>query len=198
MLVLQLVAGRLLAPFVGSDLYTWTAVIGVFLTGIALGNAYGGRLADRFPSPRTLAVPSWPSGRSRPVWMAVFPVLLTEFKPPAGDKSVPPLSYTADPARRPHPAADRGVLCLPAGFVLSLLTPLAIKIGLSDVSRVGRVSGMVFALSHPRLPARQLPDRVLPDPGVQHQHPRVCWSAGGAAGAERGDAGHLATGPAPP
>src|SRR5262245_60954396 len=55
LLVLQLVTNRLLAPFVGSSLETWTSVIGVFLTGIALGNALGGRLADRYPNPRTLA-----------------------------------------------------------------------------------------------------------------------------------------------
>ena len=47
LLVLQLVASKLLSPFVGSSLETWTAVIGVFLAGIALGNALGGRLADR-------------------------------------------------------------------------------------------------------------------------------------------------------
>jgi predicted membrane-bound spermidine synthase len=39
------------------------------------------------------------------------------------------------------------VLCLPAGFVLSLLTPLAIKLGLPDVSKTGSVAGMIFALS---------------------------------------------------
>ena len=39
------------------------------------------------------------------------------------------------------------VLCLPAGFVLSLLTPLAIKLGLPDVSKTGRVAGLIFALS---------------------------------------------------
>ena len=47
LLVLQSTAGRLLAPFVGSSLETWTAIIGAFLAGIALGNAAGGRLADR-------------------------------------------------------------------------------------------------------------------------------------------------------
>src|SRR5262245_36735294 len=56
LLVLQLVAGRLLAPFIGSSLETWTSIIGVFLLGIALGNAFGGKLADRYPSPRTLAI----------------------------------------------------------------------------------------------------------------------------------------------
>ena len=34
-----------------------------------------------------------------------------------------------------------------AGFALSLLTPLAIKLGLPDVSKAGRVAGLIFALS---------------------------------------------------
>src|SRR5205085_11678413 len=54
LLVLQLVAGRLLAPFIGVSLATWTAVIGVFLTGISLGNWLGGKLADRGAGERTL------------------------------------------------------------------------------------------------------------------------------------------------
>src|SRR3954449_3271750 len=56
LLVLQLLAGRFLAPFIGSSVETWTCVIGVFLTGIALGNHLGGRVADRWPSTRMLAV----------------------------------------------------------------------------------------------------------------------------------------------
>jgi len=55
-LVLQLVAGRLLAPYLGVSLATWTAVIGVFLLGISLGNWLGGKLADRSPSARTLGL----------------------------------------------------------------------------------------------------------------------------------------------
>src|SRR6478736_10387179 len=54
LLVLQLLAGRFLAPFIGSSVETWTCVIGVFLTGIALGNHFGGKLADRKPATRTL------------------------------------------------------------------------------------------------------------------------------------------------
>lgn len=47
-MVLELVAGRLIARHLGSSLYTWTAVIGVVLAGLALGNWLGGRLADRY------------------------------------------------------------------------------------------------------------------------------------------------------
>lgn len=55
-MVLELVAGRLIARYLGSSLYTWTSVIGVVLTGITLGNYIGGRLADRFPSKKATAV----------------------------------------------------------------------------------------------------------------------------------------------
>ncbi|MCX7669495.1 MAG: fused MFS/spermidine synthase, partial [Anaerolineae bacterium] len=54
MMVLELVAGRIIAPYVGVSLYTWTSVIGVVLAGMSLGNYLGGRLADRWASARLL------------------------------------------------------------------------------------------------------------------------------------------------
>ena len=54
-MVIELVAGRMLARYLGSSLYTWTAVIGVVLAGITIGNYTGGRLADRFKPKKTLA-----------------------------------------------------------------------------------------------------------------------------------------------
>lgn len=132
LLILQLVASRLLAPFIGSDLYSWTTIIGVFLTGIALGNALGGKLADRYPSPKTLAGVLL-LGAAAAAWMAAAPLLFHGFY-----RSIP-----LDP-RIPLLTA---LLCLPAGFILSLLTPLSIKLGLPDVSKTGRVAGVVFSLS---------------------------------------------------
>ncbi|MHC4624582.1 MAG: fused MFS/spermidine synthase [Planctomycetota bacterium] len=55
-MILELVAGRLIARHVGSSLYTWTSVIGVVLAGITIGNYLGGRIADRFPAQKALAV----------------------------------------------------------------------------------------------------------------------------------------------
>jgi len=134
LLVLQLVASRLLAPFVGSSLETWTSIIGVFLLGIALGNAWGGRLADRFPSARTLSV-LLALGSLCAVWMVLLPQVLSSS---GAYKSIP---------LTPRIPILALALCLPAGFVLSLLTPLAIKLGLPDVSKTGRVAGLIFALS---------------------------------------------------
>src|SRR3972149_4218537 len=55
-LIIELVAGRIMAPLIGVSLYTWTSIIGVVLAGISLGNFIGGKLADRFASPRTLGI----------------------------------------------------------------------------------------------------------------------------------------------
>src|SRR5690349_17216708 len=55
-MVLELVAGRILAPFIGVSLYTWTSIIGVCLAGISAGNFLGGVLADKAGSRRTLGM----------------------------------------------------------------------------------------------------------------------------------------------
>jgi len=55
-MILELVAGRLIARHLGSSLYTWTSVIGVVLAGITIGSYLGGRIADRFRATKALAV----------------------------------------------------------------------------------------------------------------------------------------------
>ena len=53
-LVLEILAGRLLAPYVGVSLETYTGIIGTVLAGIAFGAWAGGQLADRFDPRRLL------------------------------------------------------------------------------------------------------------------------------------------------
>ena len=57
-LVVEIVAGRMLAPYLGMSLYTWTAVIAVVLAGFSAGHWAGGRLAER-PAPRALTLTGW-------------------------------------------------------------------------------------------------------------------------------------------
>src|SRR3954471_7718525 len=55
-LVIEIIAGRIMAPYVGVSLYTWTSIIGVVLAGMSAGNFLGGLVADRYASRRTLGL----------------------------------------------------------------------------------------------------------------------------------------------
>ncbi|MGA0344509.1 MAG: fused MFS/spermidine synthase [Arenicellales bacterium] len=46
LLVIEITAGRLIAPYVGVSIYSWTSIIGVILAGLSLGNWLGGWWAD--------------------------------------------------------------------------------------------------------------------------------------------------------
>ena len=52
-LVVEIVAGRMIAPYLGMSLYTWTAIIAVVLAGFSAGHWVGGRFAD------------WPAARAQ-------------------------------------------------------------------------------------------------------------------------------------
>ena len=57
-LVVEIVAGRMLAPYLGMSLYTWTSVIAVVLAGFSAGHWAGGRIAEARPD-RALAWTAW-------------------------------------------------------------------------------------------------------------------------------------------
>jgi spermidine synthase len=57
-LIVEIVAGRMIAPYLGMSLYTWTAVIAVVLAGFSLGHWIGGLLAER-PSKLAMRGVAW-------------------------------------------------------------------------------------------------------------------------------------------
>lgn len=69
-MAVELGASRLLAPYFSSSQIVWTIIIGTIMIAMALGNIYGGRSADRRPSPDRLY------GRIliAAVWIAAIPV----------------------------------------------------------------------------------------------------------------------------
>jgi hypothetical protein len=132
-LVLELVAGRILAPFVGVSVHTWTSSIGVVLAGISLGNYLGGVLADRAASGRTLGILLAAGGLTS---LAVLPLA-------AGLATVAPRSY---------PLVIRIVLLTTLFFflpslLLGMIPPVVIKLTLGDLGRAGNVVGRVYAAS---------------------------------------------------
>lgn len=53
-MAVELGASRLLAPYFSSSQIVWTIIIGTIMIAMALGNIYGGRMADKDPNPDKL------------------------------------------------------------------------------------------------------------------------------------------------
>ncbi len=70
-MAVELGASRLLAPYFSSSQIVWTIIIGTIMIAMALGNIYGGRSADKDPSPERLYVRIMIAS----VWIAAIPVL---------------------------------------------------------------------------------------------------------------------------
>jgi spermidine synthase len=126
-LVVEVVALRLLAPYLGLTLETSTLVIGVALAAIALGSWAGGRAADLI-SPRR----------------ALGPLL-----------AVSGVAVAATPfAVRAAGAFDRGVLLMLVstfaiivpGTFLAAVTPMVTKLRLTTLNETGTVVGRLSAI----------------------------------------------------
>ncbi|MFT5202664.1 MAG: SAM-dependent methyltransferase [Candidatus Aldehydirespiratoraceae bacterium] len=127
-LVLEILAGRLMAPYVGVSLETFTAIIGVILAGIALGSAVGGRLADRY-DPKTLIGPALAAGGAL-AWWSLW--LVSVLGPQLGAE--PPAIVLLATLTFFAPAA-----------VLSSISPMATKLRLGSLDQTGRVVGDLSA-----------------------------------------------------
>jgi spermidine synthase len=127
-LVIEILAGRLLAPYVGVSLETFTGIIGTVLAGIAAGSALGGRWADRHDARPMLGpllvlggVLAW---LSLPIVTALGP---TVGRDPGGIVLLTAAAFFA-------PAA-----------VLSTISPMAAKLYLDDLGDTGSVVGGLSA-----------------------------------------------------
>ena len=127
-LVVEIVANRLMAPYVGVSLETFTGIIGVVLAGIATGAAVGGRLADQYDPRRLLPAALGVGGLL--VWIAV------------------PIVRALGPSLTHGPVAI--VILATAGYfapaaALSAVTPIVAKLRLSSLDDTGSVFGGLSA-----------------------------------------------------
>jgi hypothetical protein len=129
-LVLEILAGRLLAPYVGVSIETFTGIIGVVLAGIAIGAWLGGGLADRF-DPRVLL----PGAVTLGGGLAIASVpLLRLFGPESPDADPPTIVVLA------------GVAFFAPSAVLTAVTPIVVKLQLRELEHTGRVVGSLSAM----------------------------------------------------
>lgn len=128
-LILEILAGRVLAPYLGVSLEVFTGIIGVILAGISVGAWAGGRAADR-GKPKRL----------------VGPLLV------AGGLTAMAAPLVVDLV---GPAASTGALSIVGltliGFfapaaILSAIPPIVVKVRLASLEETGSVVGSYSAI----------------------------------------------------
>ncbi len=129
-MILELIAGRIIAPSVGVSLYTWTSVIGVILAGISLGNYLGGRLADRWASPRLLGVMFVLAG------LTSLGVLVLD--------RLSLMDRVEWPIILEILALITALFFVPC-TILGTISPIVVKLAMHDLAQAGRTVGQIYA-----------------------------------------------------
>lgn len=128
-LVIEILAARILAPYLGVSLEVFTGIIGVILAGISIGAWAGGRAADRL-DPRHLLGPLLVGGGLT----AIASPLIVDAIGPA--LSTGPISIVV--------GSTLGFFA-PAAL-LSAVPPIVVKIRLASLDRTGSVVGSYSAI----------------------------------------------------
>ena len=132
LLVIELVAGRIIAPNVGVSLYTWTSVIGVILAGLALGNWIGGRIADFRPGRTTLSMLYLGCAASTAL-ILLFARDVDAFAAPSSWSAILQVLWVTV------------IMFFVPSVMLGTPTPMIVKLSLSSLDATGRVVGRIQA-----------------------------------------------------
>lgn len=134
LMLVQIVSGRAMAPYVGVSVYVWTGVIGTTLLGIIFGYAAGGIMADTNGNKKTLGVSLVLAGLA--ALAANFILIILGERVGLGSMPlvarVTVMSFCA---------------FFPVAFFLSTITPQAVKQQLADLSATGSTVGTLSAWS---------------------------------------------------
>lgn len=130
-LIIEITATRMLTPYFGSSIFTFSSVISTILFALAAGYYLGGRIADRKPSERLFF---------GLIVLAGFCVLLLQL---LHVELLPRIAYRLSLVEGPL-VVSLLLFLLPALF-LGMLSPYAIKLlHRSDAAGVGTAAGLVF------------------------------------------------------
>jgi len=131
---LEIVGGRMLAPYFGSGVWVWGSVISVFLAALSVGYFLGGLLSQRFPHGLGLASVIMAAALSLvPVafWHQILSAWFGDFDLHERWGSL--LTATA-------------LFFLPSMF-LGMVSPYAVRLTTRDLATVGSRAGTLYAIS---------------------------------------------------
>jgi MFS family permease len=133
-MALEILGSRVLAPRYGSSVYVWGSLISTFLAALAVGYAWGGRMADRRPSPAVLSI-----------ILSIAAVLIL----PCVMWGATLLDMLARSGLESRWAVLLAaiLLFLPPSLAMGMVTPFAVRIAIPRMEAAGAIAGGYSALS---------------------------------------------------
>ena len=134
---IELLGGRLLAPYFGSSIYVWGAIITVFMLALSLGYLLGGRASLYAPSLRRLALILLAAA------VTTLPVLLL------GDSLLDHLSAAVTDPRFGSLTAAVLLFFLPT-CISGMVSPYAVRLLVADRASAGHLRRQAVLRVHLR------------------------------------------------
>ena len=133
-MVLELVAARILSPYVGSSNLIWTTIIGIMLTSMSIGYWLGGKIADKRPDINLLS------------FFILIGAFFTSIIPILETALVKPLSEVMNELVVIAIICSTIVFGIPS-FILAMVSPFAVKLEDKNHEEIGKTSGKISSLS---------------------------------------------------
>lgn len=132
LMAVELLGAKMIAPYYGTSLYVWSAVLACTLGGLALGYLAGGLLSNRGKG-------------EKPLYTIVALSALLTFLLPFTGKFI--MEATMNLSLKTGITLSAFVLLTPPVFLFGMVSPLIINLLSTVASRVGRAAGTVYAVS---------------------------------------------------
>jgi len=129
---IELAGVKMIAPFYGTTLYVWAAVLSVTLGGLALGYFSGGRIASKF------------SGFKSTPLVLVIGAILVAIMPYT---SVLLMNATSELSIRTGPLFSSLFFLMPPLICMGMISPIIIQLGTKELNKAGKFAGTVYAVS---------------------------------------------------
>ena len=131
---IELLGGRILAPYFGGGIYVWGSVITVFMVSLAAGYLIGGRLSLRQPGMRRFGLFFLAAA------VAAAPIILW------GEALMDAVfAWVPDP-RYGSLLAAAALFVLPTA-ILGMISPYAVRLLIESSAESGRVAGGLYFVS---------------------------------------------------
>lgn len=133
-MMLELTGSRIMAPYLGTSTFIWTSLIGIILASLSAGYYYGGRYADAYPKPGRLGQILLATGVAIGVVALINQTILGVVQ-----------NYISNLRLAAVVAAS--LLFGVPGFLLGMVSPMAVRLRLTSVTTSGSTIGGLYALS---------------------------------------------------